>query len=159
MKELQKKVKKELDSIAEKGLTASNLETTNKLVDIYKDILEIYEKENGGEDEMYDRRGDYRYDDYNARSRDSRGRYTDDYGHYPMDTRWDRYFNRMRDGLDDYSAGRSRYRDGGSNERMVEGIEMTMGAIVNFIESLMDMAETSQEKEIVRKHIDKIKKI
>jgi hypothetical protein len=41
MKELQKKVKKELDSIAEKGLTASNLETTNKLVDIYKDILEI----------------------------------------------------------------------------------------------------------------------
>lgn len=159
MKELQKKVKKELDSIAEKGLTASNLETTNKLVDIYKDILEICEKENGGEDEMYDRRGDYRYDDYNARSRDSRGRYTDDYGHYPMDTRWDRYFNRMRDGLDDYSAGRSRYRDGGSNERMVEGIEMTMGAIVNFIESLMDMAETSQEKEIVRKHIDKIKKI
>ena len=87
--------------------------------------------------------GMYRYDDYNARSRDSRGRYTDDYGHYPMDTRWDRYFNRMRDGLDDYSAGRSRYRDGGSNERMVEGIEMTMGAIVNFIESLMDMAETS----------------
>lgn len=47
---------------------------------------------------------------------------------------------------------------GGSNERMVEGIEMTMGAIVNFIESLMDIAETSQEKEIVRKYVDRIKK-
>ena len=52
-----------------------------------------------------------------------------------------------------------RYRDGGSNERMVEGIEMTMGAIVNFIESLMDIAETSQEKEIVRKYVDRIKKM
>ena len=42
---------------------------------------------------------------------------------------------------------------------MVEGIEMTMCAIVDFIEALMDLAETSQEKEIVRKNIDKIKRI
>ena len=76
----------------------------------------------------------------------------------PFNNETERYFTRMREGMENYDAGRSRYRDGGSNERMVEGIEMTMGAIVNFIESLMDIAETSQEKEIVRKYVDRIKK-
>lgn len=161
IKELKTKVKKELDNIAEKGLTSSNLETTNKLVDIYKDIIEICEKEEGGESGMYDARGryrDYDYDRYDARG--GRGRsYNDNYGHYPLDDRTERYFTRMREGMENYDAGRSRYRDGGSNERMVEGIEMTMGAIVNFVESLMDIAETSQEKEIVRKYVDRIKKV
>lgn len=161
MKELQKKVRKELDNIAEKGITSSNLEATNKLVDIYKDILEICEKEDGG-DEMYGARGRYReyddYDTYNARGGRG-GSYNDRYNHYPLDDRIERYFIRMREGMENYDAGRSRYRDGGSNERMVEGIEMTMGAIVNFVESLMDIAETSQEKEIVRKYVDRIKKI
>lgn len=161
MKELQKKVRKELDNIAEKGITSSNLEATNKLVDIYKDILEICEKEDGG-DEMYGARGRYReyddYDTYNARGGRG-GSYNDRYNHYPLDDRTERYFIRMREGMENYDAGRSRYRDGGSNERMVEGIEMTMGAIVNFVESLMDIAETSQEKEIVRKYVDRIKKI
>jgi hypothetical protein len=145
MKELQKKVRKELDNIAEKGITSSNLEATNKLVDIYKDILEICEKEDGG-DEMYGARGRYReYDDYDTyNTRGGRGgSYNDHYNHYPLDDRTERYFIRMREGMENYDAGRSRYRDGGSNERMVEGIEMTMGAIVNFVESLMDIAETS----------------
>lgn len=166
MEELKRKVKKELDNIAEKGLTSSNLETTNKLVDIYKDIMEICEMKEGGEDGMYNARGrdgrykDHDYDTYDVRgSRGGRGgNYNDNYGHYPLDERTERYFERMREGMEDYDAGRMRYRDGGSNERMVHGIEMTMGAIINFIENLMDIAETSQEKEIVRKYVDKLKK-
>lgn len=170
MHDLKAKVKKELDNIAEKGLTSSNLEATNKLVDIYKDIVEICEKEEGGENGMYEARGgrggSYRdsypeYDDYDARgrSRDSRGRYMDNYGHYPMDEKTERYLRRIREGMEDYNEGRNRYRDGDSDQRMVEGIEMTMGAIVNFVESLMDIAETSKEKEIVRRYVDKIKKV
>lgn len=158
MHELKTKVKKELDNIATKGLTSSNLETTNKLVDIYKDIVEICEKEEGGET-MYSSRG---YDDdYNARgrARDSRGRYMDSYDHYPMDDKTERYLRRMREGMADYNEGRERYRDGDSNKRMVEGIEMTMGAILNFVESLMDIAETSQEKDIVRRYVDKIRNV
>jgi len=102
---------------------------------------------------MYDARGrgrdgryrDYDYDDYNARGSRSGRSYNDydNYGHYPLDERTERYLTRIREGMENYDAGCSRYRDGGSNERMVEGIEMTMGAIVNFIESLMDIAETS----------------
>ena len=46
-----------------------------------------------------------------------------------------------------------------TDSEMIDGIEMTMGAVVNFVESLMDYAETSQEKEIVRKYVSKIKNV
>jgi len=42
---------------------------------------------------------------------------------------------------------------------MIDGIDMTMSAICMFIESLADFAETSREKEIIRKHVEKIKNI
>lgn len=145
MEELLKRVEKELDGIAEKGVTSSNLEMTYKLIDIYKDIKEAkyYDKMNYSTN----------YTDRYERNRYDR----DNYGY--MDDRTVRYMNRMKDGMDNYSTGKNRYRDGGSNERMIEGIEMTMCAIVDFIENLMDAAETSQEKEIVRKYVDKIKRI
>lgn len=151
---LLKRVKKELDTIADKGITSSNLETTNKLVDIYKDIKEICSME----EDTYDARGNrsggsrssgrYNDNDYNAR-----------YNHYPLDERTERYFTRIREGMEDYNEGKNRYRDGGSDARMIDGIEMTMGAIVNFIESLMDIAESSQEKEVVRRYINKIRNV
>jgi hypothetical protein len=129
MEELLKRVEKELDGIAEKGVTSSNLEMTYKLIDIYKDIKEA---------KYYDRMN---YPT-NYTNRYEKGRYDrDNYGY--MDDRTVRYMNRMRDGMDNYSTGKNRYRDGGSNERMIEGIEMTMCAIVDFIENLMDAAETS----------------
>lgn len=62
-------------------------------------------------------------------------------------------------GMSDYNAGRNRYRDGGSESRMIDGIEMTMGAVVNFVENLIDYAETSQEKEIIRKYVNKLKNV
>lgn len=168
MHELMKKVKKELDTIAEKGISSSNLETTNKLVDIYKDLKEVCEME---ESEMYGaqrrgRNGRYMdsyemndYDRYDARSgRGGRGR-GGNYGFSPMDERCERHLDRMRDAFERYSVGRQRYMDGGSHERMTEGIEMTMAAIVGFVESLIDFSETSEEKEIVRKYIEKMKKI
>lgn len=167
METLLKKVKKELDAIADKGITSSNLETTYKLIDIYKDIKEV----DGMEMKNYDRYNDYDgRGDYNARGGGRGGSYDDKYyierfnnndryGHYPLDERNERYLTRMREGIYDYNAGRMRYRDGGSDQRMIDGIEMTMGAIVNFVESLMDCAETSQEKEIVRKYVNKIKNV
>lgn len=162
MEALMKKVKKELDTIADKGISSSNLEATNKLVDIYKDLKEICEMEEGGEHGMYGARSrgrDGRYKDYDDWDRyEARGR-DRSYGHYPIDERHERHFDRMREGLEHYSAGRRRYMDGGSHERMVEGVEMTMSAIVGFVESLIDFAETSEEKEIVRKYVDKLKKV
>lgn len=164
MDELLRIVKKELDKVGDKGLTSSNLDTTYKLIDIYKDIkeAECYDKKlKGGED----------YDSYDARGRDSRGRYTENYNtydrqggngsynHYPLSERDERYFTRMREGMYDYNEGRQRYRDGNGKERMIDGIEMTMGAITNFVENLIDYAETTQEKEIIRKHLQKLKNV
>ena len=143
MEDLLKRVKKELYAIADKGITSSNLESTYKLIDIYKDIkeAEYYDKMSGNMNNV---------DKYNYLD--------DDWNTYP-DDRTKRYMRKIKDGIENCSNGRHRYKDGGSNERMVEGIEMTMCAIVDFIEALMDLAETSQEKEIVRKNIDKIKRI
>lgn len=166
MEELLHKVKKELGNIADKGLTSSNLDTAYKLIDIYKDIKEAAYYEKCNEE-----------DTYGARSRDSRGRYRgeDDwdrnyskggssgtYNHdryYPLNERDERYFTRMREGIYNYNEGRNRYRDGDSKERMIDGVDMAMGALVNFVEYMMDNVETSQEKEVIRKHIEKLKKM
>lgn len=157
MDELLRKVKKELENIGEKGLTSSNLETTNKLIDIYKDIKEAcwYDEQMSGDSEVYGvRRRDGR-----GRYMDSDNRYSSNYGHYPLDERSERYLNRMREGMYSYNEGKDRYRDGDSKQRMIDGVEMTMSAIVNFVESMVDFAETNQEKEIVRKYVDKLKNI
>lgn len=164
MHRLLERVEKELDNIADKGLSSSNLETTYKLIDIYKDIHEAkyYQAETkGSEDERY-----------GARARDSRGRYmmdgnydrynriSDDHKlYYNLDDRTARHMDRMREGMENYNEGRDRYRSGDSEQRMIDGIEMTMGAICSFVECLYDYAETSKEKEIIRKHIDKMKKL
>ena len=149
---LLKRVGKELETIADKGISSSNLDSTYKLIDIYKDIKEI---------NCMDEKGSYndkyyieRYNRGNDRSQSG------DYNtHYPLDERHERYLTRMKEGMSDYNAGRMRYRDGGSEQRMIDGIEMTMSAIINFVESLIDYSETPQEKEIVRKYINKLKNV
>ena len=157
MQELLHKVKKELEGIGDKGLTSSNLDTAYKLIDIYKDIKEAEYYENCNEDKNYGRNSGR--DSYNA-GRDS-DRYNEYYrgDSYPLSDRDERYFTRMREGIYNYNEGRSRYRDGGSKDRMIDGVDMAMGALVNFVEYMMDNTETSQEKEVVRKHIDKLKKL
>jgi hypothetical protein len=192
MDKLMEKVKKELNSIAEKGLSSSNLETTYKLIDIYKDIkeAEYYEseirEEQGGDYGMpqrRDSRGRYmndgydRYYDpvmhggYDNRGYDNRG-YDNRSGHggtweaqgrysnYPfLDERSERYIERMMEGMDAYNEGRDRYRRGEADTRMVDGIEMAMAAVCMFVESIAEFAETPKEKEIIRKHLEKMKKI
>ena len=180
MHKIKQDIKKELKQIEESGLNASNIEAVGKMVDIFKDILEIEEME-GSEmrDYRYMEGGDYGRTDYaynegrggyGARARDGRGRYMDenrggynDYGRggnfINMDPRmWER-LERIMDGADMYSYGRERYRGGDSEERMYDGLEKLMYALCTFIESTMDFAETPQEKEIIRKHIQKIAKM
>lgn len=179
MNKLLEKVEKELGAIAEKGISSSNLETTFKLIDIYKDIKEAkyyqseIDEEKVGDYNMFQRRdsrGRYIEDGYNERGYDrgynergyndgrweARGRY----GNYPyLDERSERYMERMMEGMDAYNEGRDRYRHGDGESRMIDGIEMAMAAVCMFVESLADFAETPKEKEIIRKHLEKMKKI
>lgn len=153
MEQLLRKVTKELDNISDKGLTSSNLDTTFKLIDIYKDIKEAcYYDKMVEEDGSYGGRGSngrYR-DDYGRmyRDNDDDDRYgrrggRGNYGHYPLDERIERHLQRMIEALCNYDEGRNRYRNGDSKDRMIDGVEMAMGALVNFVEYMMDNVETS----------------
>lgn len=158
MDELMRRVKKELSTIADKGLTSSNLDTAYKLIDIYKDIKEADYYDRCNEEETYGarRKGVYYGDEEHRHDHDYEERYNRT---YPLDEREERYLTRMREGLYNYDAGRMRYRDGGSKEKMLDGVDMAMGALVNFVEFMLDNVETSQEKEVIRKHIDKLKQV
>lgn len=173
MHKIAKDIKKELKQIGETGVNAGNLDAIGKMVDIYKDILEIDEMEGeemreygyGYDTYPYNEGRGHNRDNYGARMRDSRGRYMESgtYGRggnfINIDPRmWDR-LERIMDGADMYSYARDRYRGGDSEERMEDGLEKLMYAVCTFVESMMDFAETPQEKEIIRKHIQKLTKM
>ena len=184
MHKILEEIKKELKQIEQTGLNAGNIDAVGKMVDIMKDIHEIKELEgNEMKDYRYDegnygrrdytynegrggyREGGYNEDGYGARQRDGRGRYMEgNYGRggnfINIDPRmWER-LERVMDGAEQYNYGRVRYRHGGdSEERMHDGLEKMMYAICTFVEYAMDFAETPQEKEIIRKHIQKLGKL
>lgn len=180
MHKLLENAKKELKQIEETGLNAGNLDNAYKLVDIAKNIskLQMMEegegKMRGGYSDGYSdggygrggyRDGGYRdggYGNYDDDSYGRRGVPGSGRGHggrYRGDDRWNEHLDRIMDGADMYQYGRSRYRDGGDSERMYDGLEKLMYAICMFIESTMDFAESPEEKEIIRKHIQKLKNI
>lgn len=170
MDKLIQNVKKELHGIGEKGLTTANLDTTDKLVDILKDIYEIQKMEGGKEMQDYGRPYMYERGGYNTRGYDEGGyngrKYyieSEEYGRRggrggyngPMRGRLERVY----EGMEEYEYGRDRYQHGGGEERIYEGLEKMMYAICSFVESAMDFAETPQEKEIIRKHLQKMSKM
>lgn len=194
MEKLLEQVKKELTEIESKGINASNLEIIDKLVDIYKDLGEIKQMEEGGGQKMqeYSRYresgGGYREgyrDGYNdsgsgsgyregggGRGEAARGEYRESaYGEYgrrgvpgsgrgrSYNARMRDHMDRMMDGMDQYEYGKERYMHSGDESRVIEGLEKLMYAMCMFVESAMDFAETPQEKEIIRKHIQKISHI
>lgn len=163
MEKLLENVQKELKQIEEQGINTSNIEILSKLVDVEKDIYEIMEKkEEGGKAMMYGeystrggRGGRYSERGYGANYNNSgygRG------GNYRgNDDRMYQHLDRIMEGADEYQYGRNRYMDGGTEDRMQEGLEKLMYAICVFVESMVDFAETPEEKEIIRRHIHKIK--
>lgn len=174
-------INKEIKEIAEQGLNSNNLEVLDKLVDIKKDIYEIEDLERGGGEMSY---GNYMgYNDnreYDYMIRGGRGRglegaygarnggnsrgYGENYGYarggnygYRNDERIRQHLDRIMEGADYYQYGRDRYMDGGDGQRMEEGLEKLMYAVCVFVESMYEFAETPEEKEIIRKHVQKIK--
>jgi hypothetical protein len=166
MHKILKDVIRELKQIEEQGVNGGNIELLSKLVDIRKDIDTIMAME----DEYPLRYGEERYNSpygtnygygygrenyaYNPYGRQGGG-----HGGHRGDMRMADHLDRIMDAADAYSYGRERYRDGGGSERLEEGLEKVMYAVCTFVESIIDFAETPQEKEIVRKHLQKMKSI
>ena len=93
------------------------------------------------------------YEEYGRRGVPGSGR-----GRY-NNSRMREHMDRMMDGMDQYEYGKERYMHGGDESRVMEGLEKLMYAMCMFVESAMDFAETPQEKEVIRKHIQKISRI
>lgn len=176
MDKILENVKKEIREISEQGINANNLEVLDKLVDIEKDIYEIKEKEGGLNSMEYGRYMGYEYNSprgrgYNDGGYGARGNYRDyndggygdgnyyvrGYYRHGSDERMNEHLDRIMEGADAYQYGRERYRGGGNQERMKEGLEKLMYALCVFVESVTDFAETPEEKEIIRKHVQKMK--
>lgn len=168
MDKLLEDIKKELTGFGEKGINASNVELVEKLSDSYKNLLTAKAMEEHGDYgyiRSYDepgssaggghgnyRGGEMRYEEsYRNRDYGSRGQYSN--------YRMREHMNRIADGMDEYEYGRDRYMHGGDDSRLNEGLEKIMYAICMFVESAMDFAETPHEKEIIRKHIQKLGRI
>ena len=174
MDKLIEMLKKEMKNIEDKGvINTSNLEVIGKLAGITKDLQELKQmdekgdkKHEGGQQmQDYGRYPMYRDGGYNN------GGYNDDYnegysrrgvpgsgrGRYNNPMR--DHMNRMMDGMDQYEYGKDRYMHSGDETRVYEGLEKLMYALCMFVESTMDFAETPQEKEIIRKHLQKMSRI
>ena len=161
MDKLIHKMEKELCELGEREITSAELEAVSKIVDTVKDLYEIKEKKEEG-NSMRDYRDSYQGYDY----RDG-GRMYNNYGRrgVPGSGRY-RDHDRFRDHMEDimecmemYEYDKARYRAGGSEERMYDGIDKLMHSICMFVEAAMDFAETPQEKEIIRDHVQKMKQM
>lgn len=167
MEKFRQMVQKELHDIEKEGINIGNIDVASKLVDMLKDLAEI--ESEGGQEEMRqyrDYEGEYG-SEYNY-GRGGRGGYNDsgeDYGRrgisggrgrYGHRGRFDDNLDRLEDCVEMYEYARGRYQAGGSEERMIDGLEKVMYAICMFVESAMNFAESPQEKEIIRKHVQKL---
>lgn len=160
MHELERKAKQELEKIATQGFTTSNLEIASKLVDIVKDIKEIDEYSPETEYGRYPIYNGYRDDRDRYRMDGYKGDYRDGYSNYRgTNDRFTRSIDRIREGADGYVYGREKYNAGGNKEQMYDSLENMMYAVCSLIESGMDIAETPEEKEIIRKHIKKLQSL
>lgn len=178
MEKLIEIVKKELKEVGEKGLTNANLESTYKLVDILKDLTEIQEESGGGSygrrnygnreymegygnmgynERGYNERGGYNEGGYNGNDKQYEYMIRGNKGYGGYDSRMRDHINRISEGAEMYEYGRDRYQHGGSTERMEDGLEKLMYALCMFIESTMEFAKSPQEKEIIRKHVQKLR--
>ena len=163
-KEVNKKLKDDIHALKEKISTegiqsGNNLEHLYKLVDIEKDLCEI---EKGGESmKEYGRygyndygeyndynRGGYGREEYGRRTRDSRGRYTDGYGH----------LDRMYSEYGRYEEGKEQYNRGNYNAKQdtMKSLEYMLESMVDFVKMLKSDAKSQEEMNMIKEYTRKI---
>lgn len=169
MTKLCRVIEQELEKIAEKGLTASNLETAYKLVDMYKDMKNTEYWEQKGEYYDYvlaEMQGGYSHenvdDDYamRYRKRDRMGRYSKNDGmmrvkrEYPMNDGGPMYERYMENKMS-YRSDKS--MDG--KQRLMESLEDYMDDFTDKIKEMHRDADTPEEREMISKFMTKLQNI
>lgn len=128
MKRLYNEAIQELEEIAEQtGLTYSNLEEVEKLSTIAKNLAKITKKT-------------YQEEPY-----------------YEKPLRKRSYLDNKLETLTEYTEKYEHDKKHAETDRITFGLEKMMEAMVCFVEEIYNFAETAEEKEIIHKHIQKIK--
>lgn len=156
----KEEVEKAIKKITEGGLQIADIELLYKLIDIHKDIEnEKYWKEK--EEKMMYKGRDYFMDEsYNGgRSRDSRGRYMDNYGRRGVPGtgrgryRGYDYIDEMGEHYGDYSTGRDNY---GNDRETEKSFDKMLQSLEDFTYLIMQEADSQDKIEKVRKTARKI---
>lgn len=173
IKKLCEIIEHELNKIAEKGLTTSNLETAYKLVDMYKDIKNTEYWETKGDyynHVLREMGGDYGSEDYSmrGRKRDRMGRYSRDDG-MMMDDRYRRTGRTgysMNEGAysmyDKYIDSKQSYRNEksqDSKQRLMDSLEDYMDDFAEKIKEISRDSDFPEERELVNKLLNKLQNI
>lgn len=140
----------EIDKIADKGLTSSNIENAYKLIDMYKDLKTVIAMEESdysyaGDDGMsmrgrgnsYARRGEHYV----------RGHYSRD-GH-ESDMSMDRY----RNAKNSYRYSRS----SGDKQMVMDALEDYMAEMSDKLDSMYRDADTQEERDVIQRYMNKMK--
>lgn len=163
---MKEHVCKELDKKAEAGIKSmSDLDTIGKLLDGYKDLLEIEAMESGSE---YSHNNYSMADGYSERrKRDSMGRYSrNDYaeayergGSYRDGRRYSQDGDMKRER---YMESKHAYRNGKSPEckqRLMNTLEEYMDDFSAQMEEMLRDSDCREERDTIKRYLDKIKSI
>lgn len=144
-------IDKEIEKIADKGLSTSNLETAYKLIDMYKDLKTVEGMEDYADDE-YSRAG---YDDNNSYGRHYvRGHYSREDGRM-MDSNRNDAYARYSQAKRDYRHSRSE----GGRQMIMDSLEGYMDDLTHKLEDMLSDADTNEEQQMIQKYINKLRQM
>ena len=151
-------IEKELNQVADSGLTEGNLDIVGKLVDIQKDLenIDYWDCKKEVMKMRYNGYGEYSeggYGNYGRRGVPGTGR-----GRYRGHDEGEEMIEDMRDSYSAYSESRNAYSRGNysAGEDSMKALDDTMELFVEFTQKMVQEADSPEAKQIIRKHLRKI---
>ena len=153
-------IEKELNQIADNGLTEGNLDIVGKLVDIQKDLENInyWDCKKEAIKMRYSNYGDYSEGGYSEGRYGRRGVPGTGRGRYRGQDDGEDMIEDMRESYSAYSESRNAYSRGNYNagQDSMEALEDTMRLFTEFAQKMVQEVDSPEAKQIIRKHLRKI---
>lgn len=134
-------IQDQTEKIADKGLTTANIDSAYKLIEMWYRLKKI-ELMGGNYSQRYNDSGNSYNDSYGRHY--VRGHYSRDNDHYS------RYMDSKRDFRNNHSTD--------CKAKMMDTLEMYMDDFAKQMEDLARDADCKEEREVINRYIDKIKR-
>ena len=153
-------IEKELNQVADSGLTEGNLDIVGKLVDIQKDLenMDYWDCKKEVMTMRYSNYGDYSEGGYSEGRYGRRGVPGTGRGRYRGHDEGEEMIDDMRESYSAYSESRNAYSRGNysAGEDSMKALDDTMELFVEFTQKMVQEADSPEAKQIIRKHLRKI---